>query len=122
MEELMTEKTEEKKIKALYADIIVERIDGKPYYSIRYFDIEHSQEYTGFSSYSLDYVFGWLDGNFEIVKDQIKADLINRKSLMENLNRFAPEHCNALINDLILKEPVAYDIAAVCKEISNPNN
>ena len=32
-------------------------------------------------------------------------DLIDRKHLIKNLNRFAPEHYSALINSLILKEP-----------------
>lgn len=32
-------------------------------------------------------------------------DLIDRKHLIKNLNRFAPEHYSALINSLIMKEP-----------------
>lgn len=44
-------------------------------------------------------------------------DLISRKSLIKNLNRFAPEHYSVLINDLIQKEPVAYDVDAVCEEM-----
>ena len=35
------------------------------------------------------------------------ADYINRASLINHLNTFAPEHYNALVNDLILKEPAA---------------
>lgn len=35
------------------------------------------------------------------------AELIDRNSLLANLNKFAPEHFNALVNDLIKKEPVA---------------
>ena len=37
-------------------------------------------------------------------------DLISRKSLIENLNKFAPEHYNALVNDLIAKEPTALSL------------
>lgn len=37
------------------------------------------------------------------------SDLISRKNLIENLNKFAPEYYNALINDLIMKEPAAFD-------------
>ena len=33
------------------------------------------------------------------------SDYINRKELIENLNTFAPEHYNALINMLIEKQP-----------------
>lgn len=36
-------------------------------------------------------------------------DLISRESLIENLRRFAPEHYSALVNDLIIKEPTAFD-------------
>ena len=35
------------------------------------------------------------------------AEYIDRESLIKNLNKFAPEHYNALINDLIMKEPAA---------------
>ena len=46
-------------------------------------------------------------------------DLINRESLIENLKKFAPEHYNALINDLILKEPTAFDKEKVMSELQN---
>lgn len=36
-------------------------------------------------------------------------DLISRKALIENLNRFAPEHYTALVNELIMKQPAAFD-------------
>lgn len=45
-------------------------------------------------------------------------DLISRKSLIENLNKFAPEHYNALVNDLIAKEPTAFDKEKVILELS----
>ena len=35
------------------------------------------------------------------------SDLIDRQELIDNLNRFAPEHFHALINHLILKQPSA---------------
>lgn len=44
-------------------------------------------------------------------------DLISRKSLIENLNKFAPEHYNSLVNDLIVKEPTAFDKEKVIKEL-----
>lgn len=33
------------------------------------------------------------------------SDLISRQSLIANLNKFAPEHYTALVNNLIMKEP-----------------
>ena len=44
-------------------------------------------------------------------------DLISRKSLIENLNKFAPEHYSALVNDLIMKEPTAFDKEKTIKEL-----
>lgn len=44
-------------------------------------------------------------------------DLISRKSLIENLNKFAPEHYNSLVNDLIAKEPTAFDKEKVIEEL-----
>ncbi len=42
-----------------------------------------------------------------IVRDYDISDLINRRSLIKNLKQFAPEHCTALVKDLISKEPTA---------------
>lgn len=39
-------------------------------------------------------------------------DCIDRDDLIKNLNTFAPEYYNALINDLIMKQPVS-DVAPV---------
>ena len=45
------------------------------------------------------------------------ADLIDRQALIANLNRFAPEHYNALINNLITKEPAVDAVKVVrCKK------
>lgn len=44
-------------------------------------------------------------------------DLISRKSLIENLNKCAPEHYTALVNDLIMKEQTAFDKEKVINEI-----
>ena len=45
------------------------------------------------------------------------GDLISRKSLLDNLNRFAPECYNALVNSLIEKEPAVDAVPVVrCKD------
>lgn len=36
-------------------------------------------------------------------------DLISRESLIEHLRQFAPEHYSAIVNDVIMREPVAFD-------------
>lgn len=48
---------------------------------------------------------------------KMSNDLISRKSLIENLNKFAPEHYSALVNDLIAKEPTAFDKERVITEM-----
>lgn len=40
------------------------------------------------------------------------ADYIEREALIDDFNHFAPEYYNALINDLICKQPTA-DVAPV---------
>ena len=44
------------------------------------------------------------------------SDLIDRQSLLDNLNRFAPEKYNALVNDLIMKEPAVQPEAIRCRD------
>ena len=45
------------------------------------------------------------------------AEYINRAELIENLNKFAPEHYTALINQLITKQPAADVVEVVrCKD------
>lgn len=41
------------------------------------------------------------------------GDLISRKSLLDNLNRFAPECYNVLVNSLIEKEPAVDAVPVV---------
>ena len=43
-------------------------------------------------------------------------EYIKREALIENLNRFAPEHYNALVNMLIKKQPAA-DVVEVEKVV-----
>lgn len=46
-------------------------------------------------------------------------DLISRKSLTENLNKFAPEKYDTLINCLIKNEPTAFDKEKVIEELKH---
>ena len=49
-------------------------------------------------------------------------DLISRKSLIEKLNKCAPEHYTALVNDLIMKEQTAFDKEKVIEELREELN
>ena len=70
-EEAMMENDNQKmeKIKTPFAKMIVDGSREKPYFSILYFDPADKDFYIGYSSYYLDYVFNWLNENFEIVED-----------------------------------------------------
>jgi len=54
--------------------------------------------------------------------NRMSDDLISRKSLIENLNKFAPEHYTALVNDLIMKEQTAFDKEEVLEELNSERN
>ena len=54
--------------------------------------------------------------------NRMSDDLISRKSLIENLNKFASEYYNTLVNDLITKEPTAFDKEKVIKELREELN
>lgn len=54
------------KIKTHFAQMIVDIIDGKPYFNILYFDPRDGEYHTGFGSYSIENTFEWLRENFEI--------------------------------------------------------
>lgn len=41
------------------------------------------------------------------VRNEVRKEYIERNALVENLNRFAPECYNALLNQLITKQPAA---------------
>lgn len=59
----------EKKIKVVERpDIIVEFIDGRPYYGIKYKEVGNDYYNIGFGSYELDYVKEWFDTQFEVVE------------------------------------------------------
>lgn len=64
MNNSMSANTEHKKIKTCFAQIIVEEIAGKPYYSIMYW--ENGEMNIGFSSYELENVRRWLNEEFEV--------------------------------------------------------
>ena len=70
-EEAMMENDNQKmeKIKTPFAKIIIDGSREKPYFSILYFDPADKDFHIGYSSYYLDYVFNWLNENFEIVED-----------------------------------------------------
>lgn len=62
------------KIRTHFAKITVSGTADKPYYGILYYDPSDGQYHEGFGSYSLAYVFQWLDEEFEIIGDAVFAD------------------------------------------------
>lgn len=114
------------KVRVSSAEIVVHGTKENPYYEIEYFDLSDNEIHIGFSSYKLDVVFGYLEKYFDIVNEKanrgqshnhIIGDLISRKSLVKNLNKFAPEYYTALVNDLIMKEQTAFDKEKVIEKL-----
>lgn len=51
------------------------------------------------------------------------TEYIDKEELIKNLNKFAPEHYNALINQLITKQPTADVVEVVqCNNCAVPHN
>lgn len=84
-----------KKHKVKSAKIVVRKIDEKPYYEIKYFDLSDNEYHIGYGSYKLEYVFEWLEQCFEIVEKNTNADKI-RNMTDEELAKFLSEFsaCN----------------------------
>ena len=84
-----------KKHKVKSAEIVVRKIDKKPYYEIKYFDLSDNEYHIGYGSYKLEYVFEWLEQCFEIVEKNTNADKI-RNMTDEELAKFLSEFsaCN----------------------------
>ena len=68
--------------------IIVEMIDGKPYYSVQYRNVGENGYNIGYSSYDLKIVLEFIDEYFEIVENdkQTNADRIRNMSDEELLD------------------------------------
>lgn len=49
-------------------DIIVEIINGKLYYSIKYKKVGDNDYTIGYSSYNLDFVLEWKEKYFELIE------------------------------------------------------
>lgn len=56
-----------KRIKVSIAEIVVHGSREKPYYEIKYRDLEDGKIHVGYSSYNLDLVFEWVEKCFEVL-------------------------------------------------------
>ena len=64
-----TDDKQKEKIKTPFAKVIVDGRGANSYFSILYFDPADKDFHIGYSSYYLNYVFNWLNEEFEIVED-----------------------------------------------------
>lgn len=55
------------KIRTHFAHVFVEKHMGELYYSIIWYDEEEDVYFIGYSSYHPEFVFKWLEENFEII-------------------------------------------------------
>ena len=90
-----------KKERVTELSIIMRMIDNKPYYEVKYREIDKKDYYIGYSSYNLKTVLGFIDEYFEIVErdKQTNADRIRNMSdeelaefLITFKNTFGEEH------------------------------
>lgn len=83
--------------------IIMEMIDGKPYYSVKYRNAGEIGCHIGYSSYNLKTVLEFIDEYFEIVENdkQNNADRIRNMSDKELVDLIAglSKHCLAGIGE-----------------------
>lgn len=49
-------------------EIVVHGTRENPYFEIRYLEVGKTEYSVGYSSYVLDYVFQWLEEEFEVVE------------------------------------------------------
>ena len=64
-----TDDKQKEKIKTPFAKVIVDGRGANSCFSILYFDPTDKDFHIGYSSYYLNYVFNWLNEEFEIVED-----------------------------------------------------
>lgn len=66
---MSTDSQQKEKIKTPFAKVIVDGRGANSYFSILYFDPTDKDFHIGYGSYYLDYVFNWLDEEFEIIEN-----------------------------------------------------
>ena len=102
-----------KKHKVKSAEIVVRKIDEKPYYEIKYFDLSDKEYHIGYGSYKLEYVFEWLEQCFEIAEKDANADKI-RSMTDEALAKFLSDFSACKICEHYNKEFYRCDSIPVC--------
>lgn len=94
------------KMKTPYIRVIVEKIRGKPYFEIEYYNPDMGETYIGYGSYDMDCVFKWMEDYFEV--DEITADVAPVvHSRWVQLNNTQKHYC--------FECGVDFDLYAYCK-------
>lgn len=91
---MSTDSQQQEKIKTPFAKVIVDGRGANPYFSILYFDPADKDFHIGYSSYDLDYVFNWLDEEFEIIENGNFALAALRGPTREQVERMRGEWIN----------------------------
>lgn len=65
-----TNNKQTERIKVSKIDIIVNMINGKPYYEIKYKKVGEDYYHIGYSSYNLDFVLEWKCKYFILVSER----------------------------------------------------
>ena len=113
--ELQTPKTV-KKTRAINKRIIVRTIDDKPYYSIRYFNLDDCRWHVGYSSYKLEFVVEWLRTCFDIV--DTKSGWIPVSERLPNEEEFKKDDGRFMLDDGNRRYQGFFDIHDGCFKFS----
>lgn len=104
-------------VKVNSLEIIVRMIDSKPYYELKYRQVDEKDYSIGYSSYDLKIVLGYIDTYFEIVESDshTNADRIRKMSDEELADRLtATAKCDECF---IIKEHESYCLSAsACRQ------
>ena len=103
-------KDEVEKINTHFARIIVTGTSDKPYYEIMWYDPKAKMYCIGYSSYKIEFVFGWLKEHFEVVGSNDPL-MMEPLSEMSNIERILCGDKEALVNEL-------HDIVKWARELS----
>lgn len=80
MNEKMSVPVEKKeRIKTRYAQVIVSESVGKPYFEILWYDEKIRDFNIGYGSYCMEYVFQWLNEEFEFTEEKTLSPIIYAK-------------------------------------------
>lgn len=94
--------------------IIMEMIDGKPYYSVQYRNVGENGYNIGYSSYNLKIVLEFIDEYFEIVESDRKTNADKIRNMSDE--ELADTLFNSCLEVMHIDECPYADNVGMCKK------